>query len=100
MTFTAMTIDAILLIIVALAIFVIIVEDDYYDAFLPRILASAAGICAFGQAMWLLGVWVPGASGFPTPRIGFDAMIALLAVLRACRIARLSSAVRKQIKRA
>lgn len=83
MSETSMHIDASLLIIFSLCVVVILSEDPYYQSLIPRSIGAFIGAFAFMQAMWLLGMWVPGASGFPLPRIGFDGMLAAMASYRA-----------------
>ena len=96
MSFTAMTIDAGLLLIISLAMLIILSEDEWFQPMLPRLFGIAIGVAAFSQAMWLLGVWIPGASGFPLPRIGFDATVAGTAVVRAYQVARIGTLLRRR----
>jgi len=98
MSFTAMTIDASILIVISLAMLVILSEDGWFQPILPRAFGIAVGIAAFSQAMWLLGVWVPGASGFPLPRIWFDATIAGVVLVRAYQVARSGMLLRRREK--
>lgn len=39
-------------------------------------------IAAWGQAMWLLGVWEPSDAGFPWPRTVFDGSLFLTTLAR------------------
>lgn len=94
-----MHIDAILLITTTLAILVILAEDSWFQGIVPRTVGVGAGMFAFGQAMWLLGVWVPGASGFPVPRIGYDGAICALAVTRAIVVVKQSVMLRRMSAR-
>ena len=96
MSETSMYIDAILLIIFSLCIVVVLSEDPHYQALIPRAIASFIGAFAFMQAMWLLGMWIPGASGFPLPRIGFDGMLAAMASYRAYGVLKLAAADRRR----
>lgn len=81
MTYPAMILDASLLVIVSLAMLFMVAENEFFRPLLPRLFGLGAAWFSFSQAMWLMGVWTPGASGFPLPRIGFDAMVALLTLL-------------------
>ena len=98
MSETSMHIDAILLVTFSLAVVYLLSEDAYYQALIPRALGALMGAFSFVQAMWLLGFWIPGASGFPLPRIGFDATIAVLAIFRAANVFRHNAMVRRQEK--
>lgn len=83
---TTMQIDAALLIFVALAVLVLLAEDRWFTHWPMRPVGVGFGIASFSQAMWLLGVWVPGTSGFPWPRIMFDALLLLLVLIRVSHV--------------
>lgn len=75
--------DAALLFLVAFCTVISLCEDrQYAHNFFMRLALAGLGFCCAAQAFWLLGVWRPSSAGFPWPRLSFDAMLALCAVLR------------------
>lgn len=81
-TITLMQIDAALLILAAMGIATLVCADQVFRPIVPAIPLALIGGTSFLQAMWLLGVWVPGAAGYPWPRLGFDAAFFALVVWR------------------
>lgn len=77
-----MHVDAVLLILASLCLGILICADRVFQPFLPAVIAAAIGGTAFLQAMWLLGVWIPGAAGYPWPRLSFDVAFFALVVWR------------------
>lgn len=83
--FIAMQIDALLLMVLATSALVILTEDVSL-CFVQRAAVALAGAASFAQAMWLLGIWIPSASGYPWPRVSLDIALAVVAVLRAVAV--------------
>ena len=81
-----MQIDAGLLIVSAMCISVLLCADNVFRPIFPAIILAALGGAAFLQAMWLVGVWVPGSSGYPWPRLSFDVALFLLIAWRTGRV--------------
>lgn len=81
----AMHFDALALLIMALCT-IILVCHDHSVGFFYRCAVSFAGAMCFAQAMWLLGLWVPNAAGYPLPRLMLDIALALAAVTRASAV--------------
>lgn len=62
---------------------VVILQRDFKNAhLLIRCVISLFALLAFMQAMWLLGFWVPGAAGFPWPRVTLDGALFLSCLTR------------------
>lgn len=83
-----MNIDAGLLILAALSTAILLCADNVFRPILPAVTLALLGGAAFLQAMWLLGVWIPGAVGYPWPRLTFDAALFLLLLWRTVRVLR------------
>lgn len=81
-TLWLMYIDAAVLILSAVCIGVLICADAYFRPIVPATILAALGGTAFLQAMWLLGVWIPGSAGYPWPRLGFDVALFLIVLWR------------------
>lgn len=65
---------------------IILVCHDHSLGFLSRCAVSFAGAMCFAQAMWLLGLWVPNAAGYPLPRLMLDISLAFASVVRASAV--------------
>ena len=73
--------DAFCLLIMTVCSLILAQEDGSLTS-LTRIPVLIVGLAAFGQAMWLLGIWVPSSVGYPWPRLVFDGSLTLAAVSR------------------
>lgn len=76
-----MQIDAAFLIVVTVCSLILATEDGSLSRW-TRIPVLMVGCFSFWQALWLLGIWVPGASGYPLPRLILDFSFALTASCR------------------
>lgn len=85
--------DAVFLLLTSVGCLVVIVEDRTLYLGM-RIVTGFIGFFAFAQAMWLLGEWVPGAAGYPWPRMTLDLAMCAGAILRA--IMAVTTAVRER----
>ncbi len=66
--------DAFTCLAIALCTMVLISEDRGLSLFWQFVLGFA-GFFYFAQATWLAGVWLPGQTGFPWPRLGADGVV-------------------------
>lgn len=71
--------DAVLLVMIALCCGVVVCEDRSQH-FLPKLGFVALACMSCFQAAWLLGIWSPGAAGYPWPRLSFDFVLFVLIV--------------------
>jgi hypothetical protein len=71
------------MLLVSVALAIIVLQRDFQHApFMVRAPMLMFMFFAFAQAMWLLGEWVPGAGGFPLPRLALDASIVMGLIAR------------------
>lgn len=84
-TFTFMQIDAGVLLVWVLCCLILAQEDGSLTR-LTRIPVLVVGAFAFMQALWLLGVWVPSAAGYPLPRLGLDIAVAAAFMTRTVEV--------------
>lgn len=99
MTETMMQIDAALLILCSMNIAILLCEDPAYRSFGPAALMTYFGATVFLQAMWLLGVWVPGVAGFPWPRISCDVGLFAISAWRVAIVLRENYVIRRDVRR-
>jgi hypothetical protein len=76
-----MQIDAALLILISLCS-MILAQEDGSLTWWTRIPVLLVGAFSFAQALWLLGIWIPSAAGYPWPRLTLDTSFAIAAVSR------------------
>lgn len=77
--------DAMALLIMSLCTIILVCHDHNLGLF-SRCAVSFAGAMCFAQAMWLLGLWVPGAAGYPLPRLMLDIALSVASVTRASAV--------------
>jgi hypothetical protein len=82
---SAMQIDATFLLAITSCTLILLTEDRTLGLF-SRPAVALVGALSFAQALWLLGIWIPGASGFPWPRLALDGGFALAAILRTATV--------------
>jgi hypothetical protein len=73
--------DAAMLMIMTISA-IIIAQEDTTLGRLPRFAVLVVGIASFAQVLWLLGIWEPGAAGYPSARLALDAALAFSAAVR------------------
>src|SRR5882672_12942037 len=81
-----MHLDAIVLVACSLLLSILLCEDRLYRPILPAILMALLALTQFLQAMWLLGIWIPGTAGYPWPRLSIDLLMMLVLVWRVGRV--------------
>jgi hypothetical protein len=69
-------------------VLVFLAHDPYFQHYFLRSILVVLGIGLFSQAMFLLGVWVPGVTGFPWPRLTIDASLLAVGIARCIRVIR------------
>jgi hypothetical protein len=69
--------DALFLIGIVGCSMIILQRDFKHASIFLRAAVVVFMISAWGQAMWLLGVWQPTDAGFPWPRVTFDGTLFL-----------------------
>jgi hypothetical protein len=87
--------DSIVLLGLVGCVLIFLAADPFYQPMWRRAPLIGAGFGMFSHAMWLLGVWVPGASGFPWPRFTMDACLLAIAIARALIVIRKAEALRQ-----
>jgi hypothetical protein len=87
--------DAIVLLGLVVCVLIFLADDPFYKPWWRRAMLVGLGLGLFSQSMWLLGVWIPGASGFPWPRLTVDVCLLAMALGRARSVCRNASALRQ-----
>lgn len=76
-----MQIDATLLLFISFCC-LILAQEDGSLTWWTRIPVLIVGAFSFAQSLWLLGLWIPSAAGYPWPRVMLDASFAFASISR------------------
>jgi hypothetical protein len=80
--------DALVLLGLVVCVLIFLAVDPFFQPILRRAPLVGLGFGLFSHAMWLLGVWIPGASGFPWPRFTIDVCMLAIGIARAVVVIR------------